>query len=110
MATTRNSLRWSHKIALYKLFSVCYDNAAGIYTAMPGMWQEEVTIMKENTHPNYYEAEVVCSCGNRFKTGSTKKEIRVEVCSACHPFYTGSKRLLVEQGGRVDKFKKKYGL
>ncbi|MDO4581512.1 MAG: 50S ribosomal protein L31 [Bacillota bacterium] len=66
--------------------------------------------MKKGIHPDYKEVEVVCSCGNRFKTGSTKDNIKVEVCSACHPFYTGSKRLLVEEGGRVDKFKKKYNL
>ncbi len=66
--------------------------------------------MKEGIHPNYYETEVVCACGNHFTTHSTKKEIKVEICSACHPFYTGSKRLLVESGGRVDKFRKKYGL
>lgn len=66
--------------------------------------------MKEGIHPKYNEVEVICACGNRFKTGSTKKEIKVEVCSQCHPFFTGSKRLLVEEGGRVDKFKKKYGL
>ena len=66
--------------------------------------------MREGIHPEYYQAKVVCNCGNEFVTGSTKKEIRVEVCSACHPFYTGSKRLMVEAGGRVDKFKKKYGL
>lgn len=69
-----------------------------------------MTIVKKGIHPQYQEVEVICSCGNRFKTGSTKKEIKVEVCSQCHPFYTGSKRLLVEQGGRVDKFRKKYGL
>lgn len=66
--------------------------------------------MKEGIHPKYQEVEVVCACGNKFMTGSTKKSIKVEVCSQCHPFYTGSKRLLVEQGGRVDKFKKKYGI
>ena len=77
---------------------------------MSVMYKKEVTSMKKGIHPDYYEVEVICACGNRFKTGSTKKEIKVEVCSACHPFYTGSKRLLVEQGGRVDKFKKKYGL
>ena len=66
--------------------------------------------MKEGIHPNYQEVDVVCACGNTFKTGSTKKTIKVEVCSKCHPYYTGSKRLLMEEGGRVDKFKKKYGL
>ncbi len=66
--------------------------------------------MREGIHPKYEEVEVTCTCGNKFKTKSTKGEIKVEVCSQCHPFYTGSKRLLVEQGGRVDKFKKKYGM
>jgi large subunit ribosomal protein L31 len=66
--------------------------------------------MREGIHPKYQEVEVVCACGNKFITQSTKKTIKVEVCSQCHPFYTGSKRLLVEQGGRVDKFKKKYGI
>lgn len=66
--------------------------------------------MKEGIHPNYKEIEVHCACGNTFKTGSTTDQIKVEVCSKCHPFYTGSKRLMVEAGGRVDKFKKKYGV
>ncbi len=66
--------------------------------------------MKEGIHPKYQEVDVVCACGNTFKTGSTKKSIRVEVCAKCHPVYTGSKRLLREEGGRVDKFKKKDGL
>ena len=66
--------------------------------------------MKEGIHPKYQECTVTCACGNTFVTGSTKKEIKVDVCSQCHPFYTGSKRLFVEQGGRVDKFKKKYNL
>jgi large subunit ribosomal protein L31 len=58
--------------------------------------------MKKDIQPKYYEATVTCACGNTFKTGSTKKELRVEVCSECHPF--------AERGGRVEKFKKKYGL
>ena len=53
--------------------------------------------------------KVKCNCGNEFVTGSTKEEIRVEVCSKCHPFYTGSQKLLLEAGGRVEKFNKKYG-
>ena len=64
--------------------------------------------MKQNIHPKYNEVNVTCSCGNTFTTGSTKGDIKVEVCSKCHPFYTGSKRLLVEEGGQIDKFKKKY--
>ncbi len=69
---------------------------------------EEVKIMKENIHPKYGEAIVRCVCGETFTTGSTKKELRVEICSKCHPFYTG-KQKLVDTGGRVDKFKKRYG-
>jgi large subunit ribosomal protein L31 len=63
--------------------------------------------MKKGIHPEYYpEAKIICACGNIIATGSTKPEIRVEVCSACHPFYTGKKRL-VDSTGRVDRFKKR---
>ena len=65
--------------------------------------------MREGIHPDYSELEVHCSCGNTFVTKSTKKEIRLEVCAKCHPFYTGSQKSL-DRGGRADKFKKKYGL
>ena len=64
--------------------------------------------MKADTHPNYTEINVVCSCGNTFKTGSTLgQDLNIEVCSACHPFYTG-KQKMVDTAGRVDKFRKKY--
>ncbi len=63
--------------------------------------------MKDNIHPVYQEARVVCSCGNTFVTRSTKPEIRVEICSECHPFYTG-KQKLVDTGGRVERFNRKY--
>lgn len=63
--------------------------------------------MKEGIHPNYGEAIVRCVCGETFTTGSTKKELKVEICSKCHPYYTG-KQKLVDTGGRVDKFKKRY--
>ncbi len=63
--------------------------------------------MKEGIHPNYHEKVVVtCSCGNKFTTGSTEKKIVVEVCSSCHPFYTG-KQKLVDVAGRIDMFNKK---
>ncbi len=65
--------------------------------------------MKKDIHPNYNEVEVHCACGNDFKTKSTSKEIRLEICSECHPFFTGTQKQ-VERGGRADKFKKKYGL
>ena len=65
--------------------------------------------MKEAIHPNYSEANVKCACGETFSTGSTKKDLHVEICSKCHPFFTG-KQKLIDIGGRVDRFKKKYGL
>lgn len=67
--------------------------------------------MKENIHPDYHEVEVVCGCGNKFKTKSTIKgdRLNIEVCDKCHPFYTG-KQKMVDTAGRVDKFKKKYNL
>ena len=64
-------------------------------------------IMKTDTHPNYVECKVHCSCGNEFVTRSTVPELRVELCSECHPFYTG-KQKLVDTGGRVERFQKKY--
>ncbi|MBW7930287.1 MAG: 50S ribosomal protein L31 [Gammaproteobacteria bacterium] len=65
--------------------------------------------MKPEIHPQYQDVKVICSCGNEFTTRSTfhDSELRVEVCSACHPFYTG-KQKLVDSGGRVDRFRKKY--
>ena len=66
--------------------------------------------MKTEIHPEYKEIKVVCSCGNEFKTSSTLGEdLIIEVCSSCHPFYTG-KQKIVDSGGRVDKFKKRYGI
>lgn len=65
--------------------------------------------MKKDIHPKYYETEIVCACGNRIATRSTKKDIRVEICSSCHPFYTG-KQKLVDTAGRVERFQRKYGL
>ena len=63
--------------------------------------------MKKEIHPNYHIAKVTCACGNSFEVGSTAKELRVEICSMCHPFYTGKQRF-VDTAGRVDRFKKKY--
>lgn len=66
--------------------------------------------MNKAIQPKYFNASVKCNCGAEFVTGSTKENIHVEVCSKCHPFYTGSQKMLVEAGGRVEKFKKKYNL
>ena len=65
--------------------------------------------MKTNIHPEYVECTVTCACGNNFKTRSNKPEIRLDICSACHPFFTGSEKI-ADSAGRVDKFKKKYNL
>jgi len=64
--------------------------------------------MKKGIHPDYGECTVTCACGNAFTTRSTKKEIRVEICSMCHPFFTG-KQKFIDSAGRVEKFRKKYG-
>ncbi|MCL5236696.1 MAG: 50S ribosomal protein L31 [Nitrospirae bacterium] len=63
--------------------------------------------MKEGVHPNYKEAKVVCACGEAFVTKSTKDTLRVDICSKCHPFFTGKQKLL-DAEGRVEKFKRKY--
>lgn len=65
--------------------------------------------MKEAIHPKYYQTKVVCNCGNEFMTGSTKPEIRVEVCSKCHSFYTGQVKATAARGA-IEKFNRKYGL
>lgn len=65
--------------------------------------------MKSKTHPAYNEISVTCSCGGIFKTRSTsRKDLHIEVCSACHPFYTGQQKI-IDTAGRVDKFRRKYG-
>ena len=69
---------------------------------------ERRNIMKKNIHPNYVEATVTCACGNTFKTKSTEENIQVEVCSKCHPFYTGVQGA-TKKTGRVEKFNRKYG-
>jgi large subunit ribosomal protein L31 len=64
--------------------------------------------MKEKIHPKYYpDAEVICACGNKFNVGSTKKTLKVELCSKCHPFYTGERRV-VDTAGMVERFKRRY--
>lgn len=65
--------------------------------------------MKAKIHPEYQEAVIRCACGETFTVGSTKKELRVDICSKCHPFFTG-KQKFVDTGGRVEKFKKKFGI
>ena len=63
--------------------------------------------MKNGIHPDYVECEVRCACGNSFQTRSTKAELRVDICSACHPFYTGAQKL-IDTAGRIERFRRKY--
>ncbi len=65
--------------------------------------------MKEGIHPKYEKAKISCACGNVFETRSTVPEIHVEICSSCHPFFTG-KQKLVDTAGRVERFRRKYGI
>jgi large subunit ribosomal protein L31 len=65
--------------------------------------------MREKIHPSYVEATIVCSCGNTWKTRSTKESVHLDVCSKCHPFFTGEQRIM-DTAGRVERFKKRYGL
>ena len=63
--------------------------------------------MKKGVHPDYFETQVSCGCGHKFTTRSTRKELKVDICSSCHPFYTG-KLKFVDTAGRIEKFKSKY--
>jgi large subunit ribosomal protein L31 len=65
--------------------------------------------MKKDIHPKYGKATISCACGNSFETGSTKKNMKVEICSACHPFFTG-KQKIIDTAGRVERFNRKYHL
>jgi large subunit ribosomal protein L31 len=65
--------------------------------------------MREGIHPNYTHTKIMCACGAVYETGSTKENVHVEICGKCHPFYTG-KQKIADQGGRVEKFKKKFGI
>jgi large subunit ribosomal protein L31 len=66
------------------------------------------TVVKDGIHPKYFDVEARCACGNTFKTRSTKPELHLEICSACHPFFTGRQKLL-DTEGRVERFTKKFG-
>jgi large subunit ribosomal protein L31 len=65
--------------------------------------------VKEKIHPKYEKTTVSCACGSTFETGSTKKDLKVDICSSCHPFFTG-KQKFIDTGGRVERFKRKYGM
>ena len=91
--------------------TVCYNSRCALYLRVFGLRAayQEVNDMKEGIHPNYQRTTIRCACGEVIETASTKKDITVEICSKCHPFYTG-KQKLVDTSGRVDKFNKKYGI
>ena len=69
----------------------------------------EVKQLKKDIHPKYYDVTVTCACGNKIETRSTKKEIALDICSNCHPFFTG-KQKLVDSEGRVERFRRKYNI
>ena len=66
--------------------------------------------MKSGIHPKYADTTITCSCGAVYEVGSTKANLRVEICSRCHPFYTGERQRIVDTGGRVERFKRRCGL
>ena len=96
-----------HSTSRYVMMFGRLTIAKGFYALLD--YEKEVNKMREGIHPEYEQTTIRCACGNVFTTGSTKKEIRVEICSKCHPFYTG-KQKLVDTGGRVDRFNKRFGL
>lgn len=65
--------------------------------------------MKSSIHPKYYQATITCACGNTFTVGSTRESMRVDICSKCHPFYTGTQRI-VDTAGRVERFRRRFNL
>ncbi len=98
----KNNSKYLEKgLAIFK--TMCYN----ICVCMKAL--KEVKYMKEGIHPKYTQTVIRCACGNVIETGSTKENINVEVCAKCHPFYTG-KQKLVDTGGRVEKFRKKFNL
>ncbi len=110
MLAQQKDLCYDSIVALWALFT----GARGAYSIIiDDGWEPSQgrrgEIMKEGIHPAYYQAKVTCNCGNEFVTGSTKKEIHVEICSKCHPFYTGQQKATSARG-RIDKFNRKYGL
>ena len=86
------------------IYFYCDKLIKRFYTAI-----KEERKMKEKIHPAYMDCKVTCACGNTFMTKSNKPEIRLDVCSECHPFFTGQQKF-INRGGRVEKFKQKYGL
>jgi large subunit ribosomal protein L31 len=80
-----------------------------IIRAFQGRAGEEVTGMKKGVHPQYGKTTITCACGASYEVGSTKKDLKVELCSRCHPYFTGVQKI-IDTGGRVERFKSKYGI
>lgn len=99
MGIVRGSLLWNHRSSIDR----------ELEKARSSQKNERGEDMKEGIHPNYYQATVTCNCGNTFVTGSTRKDIHVEICSKCHSFYTGQQKAAAARG-RIDKFNRKYGI
>lgn len=83
-------------------------NATALEILSPILEKVRCCEMKPGIHPEFKEAKITCGCGNSFTTGSVKSEMRIDVCSKCHPFFTGRQRD-VAAGGRIEKFNKRYG-
>ena len=79
-----------------------------VWAAKAAIFIAEVNELKKDIHPNYYDVTISCACGNKIETRSTKEEIHLDICSACHPFFTG-KQKLIDTEGRVERFRRKYG-
>jgi large subunit ribosomal protein L31 len=92
-----------NSISAFSIIQGLSSGQAGPFTIR--IWSRK---MKDNIHPDYMPATIICACGNRIDTMSTQEEIHVEICAVCHPFYTGRQKL-VDTAGRVDRFKRKYG-
>ena len=103
--STKKSLHFPDLYATIRFAPCNY----GPPTTIMAAFDEEIMTMKQGIHPNYKQTTIRCACGNVIETGSTKQNITVEICSKCHPFFTG-KQKLVDTSGRVDKFNKKYGI
>lgn len=95
-------------VILLKLFSEITANIGGTNLSS-ALEMKRGKSMQESIQPKYYQAKVTCNCGNEFITGSTKPEIHVEICSKCHPFYTGQQKAIAARG-RIERFNRKYGV
>ncbi len=97
-----------------EVFSWCGNKSrvgsdGATWSAVAKIYTCKEKTMRKGIHPEYVECKVTCACGNKFEIRTTKSELSIDICNECHPFYTGSEKIL-DAAGRVDKFKKKYNL